>query len=126
MEINRKSEYVVLAIIMISLMVSIFIFVVFKDSNKILTIIATALLTLSIAVGLWSQSFSKIEPLGFSQFLMIITLTCVISSMYIANYFGAENPAIIGIAVGALVPKVLNKNLPKIRKLFSILLISNK
>lgn len=107
-------------------MVSIFIFVVFKDSNKILTIIATALLTLSIAVGLWSQSFSKIEPFRFSLFLMIITLACVISSMYISDYFGVENPALIGIALGALVPKVLNKNLSKIRKLFSMLSLSSK
>ena len=124
MQISRKTEYILLAIILISLAVSIFIFVVFKDSNKILTIIATMLLTLSIALGLWSQSFSKIEPLGLSVILMFITLACVFISMYIANYFGASQSAStpIGIATGVLVPKVLNKNLSYIRKLFPMLI----
>lgn len=123
MEINRKTEYITVAIMLISLAVSLFIFVVYKDSDKILTIIATILLTLSIALGLWSKSFSKIEPLGLSIILMLITLACVVISMYAANYFGASqsSSAPIGIATGALVPKVLNKNLSYIRKLFPML-----
>lgn len=118
---NRKTENILAIILVGLLVVSVFIFTVTKETNKIMTIVASIMLTCAMAFGLWLQYFSNVKPLGLGIFLMLITLICVVASLYISRYFGTQqsNSTPIAIITGLIVSKILNKNLPYIRKLSS-------
>lgn len=120
-----KSIYTIIAIIVIIfLTLSIYIFTKFADTSKLLYAIAIFLLMSALALGLWLQFFSKMQPLRLSITLTSITVFSVLISLYLLHIFDISQAysTPIGIAIGHTVGNLLNKKISSLEKIFKKLL----
>lgn len=125
-----KFENVGSVLVLIMVLLSVFLFSKFPESNKVITIIATILLLSGFSLSGWFYYFSKIDQLRLSVFMTLITIVSVMLSLYILKLIKVIPPysTLIAIGTAKAIANILIKNSTKLENIlnkFLLIIIKN-